>query len=1325
MAYDTLETAKDVSLSSSTQTFANSISRIDSTDYYRFQFKSYGSLSAVLNHLNGDVNLELIQDRDRNGVVSSSEVLSASNNSSAIGELINTTLAPGTYYLRVSTSQDSDRYSLDLSATSDLKTNLVWRNYATGENAAWQMKDNAIDSAVFLTKVTDPNWKLETTADFNHDGQADLFWRNYATGENAVWQMKGNAIDSVVYFTKVPDLNWKLAGVADFNNDGQADLIWRNYATGENAVWQMKGNAIDSVVYFTKVPDLNWKLAGVADYNNDGQADLIWRNYATGDNAVWQMKGNAIESAVWLLKIPDPNWQLVSTSKQFAQTLTNDAVGNTIANAFDIGTLTEKATFRESIGTPTDREDDYQFTLSRNSSLTLALTDLSANVDLQLLDSKGAVIQTSAIAGNSAESISSGQLSAGTYYVRLYSNASDAINYTLNLSAALPIYQYGFTYYYNGFDNCKDYYTGYVYSYSDTYSVGQWLDPNSSNNETGSNGKYLIQSAIAAGNVADVGKVFVDHYHNSENSTAYTPVYFGQGNASGTNLLGSEYDFIGNSNSNDNDFGLDQSVYDVSYSKYNFTYYYNGKDNAADYYTGWVYAQTGTYTIGSFIDPNPNPNETGLNGKYLITALSRDGTAADVGNVFVDRYYDIDNSRGVYTPFNFSQGKASGTQSLGSELDYASNQRSTQTDFGRDAWEFDAQPDLSGAFFEVAQSSLFAGSSLSANFRVKNTGTDAKPFQVAFYLSKDATITTGDRLLGTYDVDAIAANNLTATLSKTFSLPGVGDAVWQGNRTYYIGMVIDSLNVVSEANESNNANQGSGIDSKEVLITTAIANPVVNYGAASGNPSIEALWNASHAYWNTSANGGVIPYSFYTNGSGAYTGNETVSEVSSLIKSNVRSILSSIESYINVRFVEVADTATSCGVIRYLYSDGRSSANSAAYSFYAYGYYPGDGIGSDVHLNPNQAASFEEGAGSYGYTALLHETLHTLGLKHPGNYNVGGGTTEGPYLSPSDDNLTNTVMTYNNGTSDTKYTGSKASTLMNYDIRALQYLYGARDYNANMTSYAFNTVYGYAVGSQFFGSTTTPLKQSIWDAGGIDTLDFSGLSTSSSYRFDLNPGGILTTQSSYNGSTYYDYGQDYQPTDGISQGLQYVTSNFGTTIAYGTVIENLINSHGNDYIIANAANNVFKGYTCGISTGNDVIESGSAADVVELAGYTLSNLTTTVSGSNLTIGLGSSGSIQLQNYYGANGSLKFLVGGTYYTYSSGGWQAAAPAAIAPPNTSDAIVTGGLTSTVASTSRMQPLSQAPAACMCPLCSGKTAFNQLGTLSLALTEILHLN
>ncbi|WP_073069699.1 pre-peptidase C-terminal domain-containing protein [Phormidesmis priestleyi] len=1317
MSNNTLETAKEISLSSSAQTLTDSVSA-NLTDYYRFQLKSYGSLSTVLDRLSGDANLELIQDRDRNGTVSSSEILAISNNQGAISELVSAVLNPGTYYLRVSTSQDSTRYSLNLSAVFDLKTELTWRNYATGENAVWLMNNSAIESAVFLTKVPGTDWNIEGVADFNHDGQTDVIWRNYATGENAVWLMNNNAIESAVFLTKVPGTDWNIEGVADFNHDGQADVIWRNYVTGENAVWLMNNNVIESAVFLTKVAGTDWNIEGVADFNQDGQTDVIWRNYVTGENAVWLMNNNVIESAVFLTKVADPNWRIEGVGKQFEQKLINDVVGDTIANAFNIGTLDKNATFRESLGSANDLEDDYQFTLSANSSLSLTLNGLSANVDLQLLNSSGAVIQTSAIAGNSAESISSGLLSAGTYYVRLSLNGSDITSYTLNLSAALPIYQYEFTYYYNGSNNCKDYYTGHVYAYADTYSAGQLFDAVIGNNETGYAGKYLIKSAIAAENIADLGKVFVDKYYNSENSTSYTPVYFGQGKTSGTNYLGSEYDFIGNSNSSDNDFGLDKWVYDISYSKYNFIYYYNGKDNTADYYSGWVYAQPGTYTVGSLLDSNPNNNDIGSNGNYSITKSSREGIATDVGKVFVDRYYDIDNSQKTYTPYYFNQGKASGTNLLGSEYDYGNSLISSQTDFGQDSLEFDAQPELFGSFFDIAQVSFTTGDSLTANFKIQNTGADARPFRVAFYLSKDTTMTTDDRLLAICDLDTIAANTLTATISKTLYLPGSADGFWvkDGTNSYHIGMIVDSLNAVSEANESNNANRGIGSDSKEVSITNVVKDPVVNYGAASGNPLIDALLNANRAYWNTSVNGGVITYSFYANASG-YTGREIVSEISTTIKNNVRAILSSIESFINVRFVEVADTATSCGVIRYMYSDGKANSNDAAYGFYAYGYYPGSNSGGDIHLNPNRATSFEGSAGTYGYMSLIHETLHTLGLKHPGNYNVGGGTTEAPFLSPTEDNTTNTVMTYNNGTSDTQYHGSKAITPMSYDIRALQYLYGARNQNADATTYTFNTVYGYGVANQFFGSTTTELKQSIWDAGGVDTLDFSGLSGGSSYRFDLNPGGILTTQSSYNGSTYYDYGQDSQPTDGIPQGSQSATSNFGTTIAEGTMIENLITSCGNDYIIANTASNVFKGYTFGTFTGDDVIDSSSAADSLELAGFNLSNLTTAVSGSDLTIGLGS-GSIRLQNYYGANGSMKLLVGDTYYTYSSSGsWQAVAvPAAITAPNASLDIVAAasGLTATVASTSQVQP-PMSPAACMCPICSG-TAVNLLGTSSL---------
>jgi hypothetical protein len=75
------------------------------------------------------------------------------------------------------------------------------------------------------------------------------------------------------------------------------------------------------------------------------------------------------------------------------------------------------------------------------------------------------------------------------------------------------------------------------------------------------------------------------------------------------------------------------------------------------------------------------------------------------------------------------------------------------------------------------------------------------------------------------------------------------------------------------------------------------------------------------AKWNTQ----TITYSFYNNAtSGPYAGNETgVTEVSEPVKANIRTMLKNcIEPFLNVEFVEVDDTATSHGQVRYLFSDG-------------------------------------------------------------------------------------------------------------------------------------------------------------------------------------------------------------------------------------------------------------------------------------------------------------------------------------------------------------------------------------------------------------------
>jgi FG-GAP-like repeat/Lectin C-type domain len=63
------------------------------------------------------------------------------------------------------------------------------------------------------------NWRIEAVGDTNNDGKSDLIWRNYATDENAVWQMNGNiaaaAGQQIVKFSNnndvlTGDINWDI-----------------------------------------------------------------------------------------------------------------------------------------------------------------------------------------------------------------------------------------------------------------------------------------------------------------------------------------------------------------------------------------------------------------------------------------------------------------------------------------------------------------------------------------------------------------------------------------------------------------------------------------------------------------------------------------------------------------------------------------------------------------------------------------------------------------------------------------------------------------------------------------------------------------------------------------------------------------------------------------------------------------------------------------------------------------------------------------------------------------------------------------------------------
>lgn len=345
---------------------------------------------------------------------------------------------------------------------------------------------------------------------------------------------------------------------------------------------------------------------------------------------------------------------------------------------------------------------------------------------------------------------------------------------------------------------------------------------------------------------------------------------------------------------------------------------------------------------------------------------------------------------------------------------------------------------------------------------------------------------------------------------------------------------------------------------------------------------------------------GVITFGFVGGGD----------RISTTTQNYVRYIFKNmIEPFINVKFVETGGE----GDINF------QLHNNDAYYAYESNH---DVFLARRHDNSSTDGGFQSGFGSHGFETLLHETLHALGLSHPGNYNGNDSGGTGPFLIYPADNNTNSVMTYNSA-------GESAITPMPYDIAALQYLYGASSLNAGSTYYQFSSVYSFSDGTRTWGNGRDASKLTIWDRGGTDTLDFSQLQyESSGYRLDARAGGILTTNRAFNTAAY-------RPRDAANPNADLQkTSAFGTRLTYHTQIERVIGSQSSDTIFAGASTQQIIGLG-----GDDRIEGSDRDDLI--FGGTGSDLLTGGNGDDRLLG-GDGGSIEndLQGndqLYGENG----------------------------------------------------------------------------------------
>jgi hypothetical protein len=77
----------------------------------------------------------------------------------------------------------------------------------------------------------------------------------------------------------ISDVNWEVVGTGDFDGDGTDDTLWHNRLTGQMVIWFMQGTNIGSYQMISYiVSDLNWQVVGIGDFDGDGKADILWRN---------------------------------------------------------------------------------------------------------------------------------------------------------------------------------------------------------------------------------------------------------------------------------------------------------------------------------------------------------------------------------------------------------------------------------------------------------------------------------------------------------------------------------------------------------------------------------------------------------------------------------------------------------------------------------------------------------------------------------------------------------------------------------------------------------------------------------------------------------------------------------------------------------------------------------------------------------------------------------------------------------------------------------------------------------------------------------------
>ncbi|WP_413176349.1 Calx-beta domain-containing protein [Anabaena azotica] len=445
-AGNSLSAANNIIIGSNSSTYIDWVGSIDLYDYYSFNLGVASNFNLKLNGLTANANVQLLN--------SNGDFIQGSYNTGTAEDSFNYNLNVGSYYIKVYSEPGAanTNYNLNVFAIPDYAGNSlntsrpISLSPVVGSYSDWVGDADANDYYSFNLNVASKfNLKLNgLTANANVqllNSNGDFIQGSYNTGtaeDSFSYDLNpGNYYINVYREVAGTNTNYNLNVSATSLNVAPQDLRFSTnkaiYTFGETInltdAWVYDGNGVvdlGKVDFWLQKDNGNWQdINDVTSFTaSPNDNNLAGFNYSLSGLSVgnYQLKGIAYD-------------KFGATSNFVAKGFTInplDNAGNTLTDAKDLGSLTGTRILNDFVG-DVDPNDYYRFSLSNTINFSLLLGGLTANADVQLLNSSGGIIQSATNTGNVSDSLIS-SLNAGTYYIRVYSGGSGAnTNYNLQV----------------------------------------------------------------------------------------------------------------------------------------------------------------------------------------------------------------------------------------------------------------------------------------------------------------------------------------------------------------------------------------------------------------------------------------------------------------------------------------------------------------------------------------------------------------------------------------------------------------------------------------------------------------------------------------------------------------------------------------------------------------------------------------------------------------------------------------------------------------------------------------------------------------------------